>query len=362
VCHWIVLALLLTACTGKEQPRPASYTTGTTTINGLASTEIAVEGGVSSFLVTATALNDDALLAVESIERPSGSTALDWMDWYYSPNYLTASILPVADNVVLNWPVRHEDPALTGGDWTVNMVAVSEAGVYLDGVELSVTVQTKADVDLREGTVKVLIAYAEGVGDMPDVVEAVELGVEEWRSLWFREGIYLQERYIDSDFDPQMPFVGDGHRDFESLAQSSDDDELVMVIGQSIGGAQDYYGVSGNIPGSLIATPRSAVQLSWLANTGLDGDFSDTDIQLMGETMAHEMGHYMGLFHPVEIGFQYWDALGDTAECGNQSSCESSLSENLMYPYPVCSLSDCVAQQDITGGQAGVLHLYTGTL
>ena len=50
---------------------------------------------------------------------------------------------------------------------------------------------------------------------------------------------------------------------------------------------------------------------------------------MFGETMAHEIGHYMGLYHPVEASYNYWDALEDTVECGTWNACETQLGQQL---------------------------------
>ena len=96
-------------------------------------------------------------------------------------------------------------------------------------------------------------------------------------------------------------------------------------------------------------------------NAGFDGQFNPAEIQMFGETMAHEIGHYMGLYHPVEASYNYWDALEDTVECGTWNACETQLGNNLMFPYPIC-YGACELQTEITSDQMGVLHRYTGTL
>ena len=77
--------------------------------------------------------------------------------------------------------------------------------------------------------------------------------------------------------------------------------------------------------------------------------------------LAHEIGHYMGLYHPVEASYNYWDALEDTVECGTWNACETQLGNNLMFPYPIC-YGACELQTEITSDQMGVLQRYTGTL
>ena len=92
----------------------------------------------------------------------------------------------------------------------------------------------------------------------------------------------------------------------------------------------------------------------------IDGTFDDEDIRIFGETMAHEVNHYLGLFHPVEVDFARWDALGDTPNCSDESNCHEVLAENLMFPYPICSLTSCLPQETLTEQQKGVLHRYVG--
>ncbi len=360
---YIFMVVLMACQQGKEGEKPSSYSTGVVTNNGIATAEVEIDSDATTFLVTAKAWKSNVMIAVETIRRPNGSVTLDWMDWYYENTYLMAGIWPRAQDVVVNWPVRAEDPPLTGGSWEITFAAVNANFQYLDNIEIDLLIQTKADDDFETGAMNVVIAYAEGVSSIPGVEEGIERGVERWREVWLPHGLFLNERYIEVNIDKDMAFVGNGDETFDHLSQQIDDDEVLMIIGESIGGEQLYYGVAGNIPGSLIDSPRSAVQISWLANSGLDGDFSDDDIRLMGETMAHEMGHYMGLFHPVEIEFNAWDAASDTPQCASANTCEAQLGDNLMYPYPVClSSTACIAQEEITTIQAGIAHRYTGTL
>ena len=120
--------------------------------------------------------------------------------------------------------------------------------------------------------------------------------------------------------------------------------------------------MAGAIPGTLTANTRSAVVVSWLASAGTDGVFQDTDITILGETMAHEVGHYMGLFHPVEQTWSTWDACDDTPDCTSESACISALGTNLMFPTPVCDFDGCIEQDQLSLVQEGIMHRYTGTL
>ena len=158
--------------------------------------------------------------------------------------------------------------------------------------------------------------------------------------------------------DIPLPFAGDDL--YAELSADSGETELLMVIVETLDGGVNYLGYAGGIPGALTPSPRAAITLSWLANSGVDGHFNEDDIRLFGETMAHEASHYMGLFHPVEESLESRDALEDTQDCEPIEDCEERYGDNLMFPYPICSFSGCLPQERLTSDQTGVLHRYTG--
>jgi hypothetical protein len=103
------------------------------------------------------------------------------------------------------------------------------------------------------------------------------------------------------------------------------------------------------------------VLVSWLKHAGPDGIFEDLDIETFGETLAHEVGHFLGLYHPVGQYFDQWDALEDTPQCTNRATCEAELGANVMFPYVVCAGdAACIRQEDLTEDQVGVLVRYAG--
>ena len=73
----------------------------------------------------------------------------------------------------------------------------------------------------------------------------------------------------------------------------------------------------------------------------------------MGRVIAHEAGHYLGLFHTTEVGGEAADPMPDTAQCparrwDRPDGCPDAL--NLMFP--LAGLGSDV----LTAGQADVLH------
>lgn len=319
--------------------------------------EIDVDSSTTAFLVTA---KGDGLVAVDSIVDPDGEKVFDWEDWYYEDTSLTEAIFPWYHDMQLNWPIRKEDGSLSSGTWTVYLGSYSSAG-RSKADDLDITVHEKRDDSFSKGTIGVRIVYADGMHDDSEIVDGVEGAVEIWRDIWDSYGITLDEEYAESDIDPELSSPSNATDEIEDLARDTDGRQITVVIGETIDGGTDYYGVTGSIPGPLTPTPRAGIVISWLANSGGDGSFSEDDIRLFGETLAHESGHFLGMFHPVEYGWNAWDALDDTEKCKTQSTCEDDLGDNLMFPYPVCTRRECVPQEEMTDEQVGVVMRYTGT-
>jgi len=366
----LLLSLLLTACKDKDDSgngpdKTGPYTTETTqtvttTSDGTAAVEIAVEDGDAAFLVTGVK-SGSGLTAVEFINAPDGETRLHWQDWYYEAESLTYAFFP-ASNTTVNWPVRAADGSLSAGTWSVVLGAYDNNYNYVRDEDIELTVHRKWDPNLSEGTVRVVLVYADGLESEPDLTEGVGYALEEWARIWSQIGLTLEYRFAESDLSATLSDPSYGSSQLEEASTYANKDEIVVLIGEQLSGDLWTYGVSGNIPGALSVSENSGVVISWLAAAGTNGSFSDGELNIFAETMAHEVGHYMGLFHPVEDGWDYWDALEDTADCSNGNECYRDLGENLMFPYPVCTGSNCDRQDQLSDDQGGVLNRYTGTL
>jgi len=84
-----------------------------------------------------------------------------------------------------------------------------------------------------------------------------------------------------------------------------------FFVQEIVGGDEGFIilGIAGGIPGppAIQGTPHSGVALTMMG-------FRDQP-NVLGQTMAHEGGHYLGLFHTSESGGTSHDPLPDTAQC-----------------------------------------------
>jgi len=321
--------------------------------------QVPVGAGVTAFQVTGE-VDSSLRVSLEKITDPNGDEVLYWEDWWEDPKSLTWSFFGFDPVTATNWPVRDVDGPLIEGTWTVQLGITEPDYTYAPGADVRVSVMTKTDDDFSEGRVKVQIVWADGIDDLPDVVDAVEVAVERWREVWGPYGLSLDVEYLSSDLPADLDFTYRGSDDVAALGKSAD--SLRLIIGEQVRQETSTYGISAGIPGTLQDTTRTYVVLSWLVHAGRDGAFDEGETSLMGETMAHEVGHYMGLFHPVESNYDAWDALDDTVDCTRARACEDDLGTNLMFPYSICYGGDCVVTEDLTPQQVAVTQRYLGAL
>jgi hypothetical protein len=333
--------------------------TDETNNNGRLKVEVDVPDGATSMQITG---QSGQYVGFEELVAPDGETVLYWEDWYDSPYSLTYAIYGFDKVTALSWPPRDVDRELEPGTWTAWISVTDYNFFYQPDEPVDITIATKRDRDFSEGKVGVQIVYADGVKRDDDVVAAIEEAVERWRDVWAGIGIELDEYYTGSDLDPQLGFTYSGTDEIEDLVKDKGEGHLQLIVGESVRNEEYTLGVSAGIPGTIDATPNTFVVLSWLAHAGPDAAFDDEEIRLMGETMAHETGHYTGLFHPVEQGYERWDSLDDTPDCGGYRACEEDLGKNLMFPYSLCDFSGCVAQGQLTDQQAAVVNQFVGAL
>jgi len=261
----------------------------------------------------------------------------------------------------LNWPISDADPDITGEQIRAVIGAVNPDNTLAPNVAMEIQILQAVDQDFSRGTLGVNLIYAGDIADDADMVAAFDEAAERMRPIFQAIDLDLE---VSKHTWPEgnLPRPGFGSpQAWEDLTTSTDNLAIDVVIVYDIAGSEpEILGAAGSIPGGLIGSYKSGVILSATSNAGPDLRFSNPEIDLLATTMGHELGHMMGLFHPVELSYDRWDALADTERCASAAACQGALGTNLMYPSALCSQSGCLFQADITPNQASVIHRYTG--
>ncbi|TNE87143.1 MAG: hypothetical protein EP330_19435 [Deltaproteobacteria bacterium] len=261
----------------------------------------------------------------------------------------------------LNWPILATHPPLQAGRWKLEVGPLDEEFRQRRKVEVFGALSLKDDDDLSAGTLTVRIVYADGTDQDPELVRGTEAAVAVWEEIYAEHGLSLNVTYGTYTGPISQSTSGSDGDAYVAIAEESGIGVLnVVVISDFTDWQIPVYGVSGGIPGPLVPTIRSAVAVNGFTNAGPDLTFSEEEIRIYGETLAHEGGHYLGAFHPVEEDWSTWDAVDDTEQCGSESGCIQTFRDNLMFPYPVCSPLECTPQHALTSGQRTVLHYNAG--
>ena len=123
------------------------------------------------------------------------------------------------------------------------------------------------------------------------------------------------------------------------ISQGSTDTVNLFFVEDQLSGESAAYGVSGGLPGPTgIASSWNGV-LNFLTAHATG---TTLNTQLLGETAAHEMGHWLGLYHTSESTGTSFDPLSDTAECPisrdndsdgkvNPEECDGYGADNVMF-------------------------------
>ncbi len=354
-CWSVVLAPLL-ACSSweEEEVDGLRHLTRADSAPSGGSTRIVfpVEEGETNLLVTVQA--DPLRSVIGSLDGPEGDAwAADTASVRVPTNAGFVNTVSV-----LNWPVLDSDVPLSKGRWGVTVGVIADDLTYAGG-DFTIDAWFATDAAPDVGTVEVMFLLADGLEEDAGLAAALDAAVETWIELYGAVGISVVASTAPlAGETPGTPGVSDP--DLWRALSADGIARVNVVIAELIEEVPDAYGLAGGIPGALGSTGNSGVIVSALLASGFDGRFSTEETRILAETLAHETGHYLGLFHPVEIGWDRWDAVDDTPECDTDSGCARELSGNLMYPYPVCTALTCQPQADLTEQQGRVAQRWTG--
>lgn len=177
---------------------------------------------------------------------------------------------------------------------TIHIVSRRDDGgpAYLD-----VNVVIVGDTDITDDEVAAALNRADAVYAATD-----ELGIGEITST----RIDWPDPYVDAE--------GDETNRLRAASVGEDPFAVNLFFVQDFNEV-GTLGIAAGIPGpnGVAETAASGVIIS--VDTHLDGDGIVLLTDMMGETIAHEVGHQLGLFHTSEAEGDYHDPIADTPEC-----------------------------------------------
>lgn len=327
----------------------------------------------TSFQVVLVADNSGEDIVTRELLSPSSTTLVSDND---NPLLTGAVIFDSSINNSVNaltYPTRLADADVEDGTYTQVVEFVNGENAIYSGQVIA-----KNDPDLSGGILRINYFL---VGDEAEVGAgrtAVDTARQRVQALFAGMGILVDEQVFDVTSDTgivPLPLLGSDFYLSQSGAGNVPRYALNIFVGAEISSSSDtsagadlldlVLGVAPSIVGAGVPTIKTAVAISLLEHAGVDGNYSAEETETLAQTMAHEGGHFLGLFHPVECAndsctaVTEGDPLSDTPACSTVTECVSNgLVQNNMYPTPVADQNgDLVAQVNFSAQQGGVVNL-----
>jgi hypothetical protein len=349
----VIWGLLLACQTPWEESQVDGLRLLTHTVrpgpDGRAKVDVEVQDGETALLFTVDA-GQDVRTWLMNVWNPDGELVVDAKQvWEDDNNRATAAFSD--HTVTLPLPLDALAPALAPGVWRFD-VRANDVEATLD---LAVVLTTDPPGD---DVLKVDLYATPGLE--AGWLAALDGAVDHWAdTIYAPVGVTLDVARLTTDAATRLsPPGGDDAATYAAIAAARALNRVPVLLLTEIRYDQPVLGLAGGIPGPLVATGSTAVAINVGEGAGRDGRYDAQETDLLGETLAHEVGHFLGLFHPMEIpeGDQpiaSWDSLPDTPECAGFDACIQDLGDNLMFPTPVCT-GDCstfVSQTLLTANQ-----------
>lgn len=314
--------------------------------------------GLEAVQVVVEPVDPSLRVHLRRLRDPSGPL-LDATEQVATSRNVTNAIY-LRDSLSLNWPILDQHDPMSDRRLDALIGLVGNDRRYTSG-EVDVSIIGRPVGGVVDDMLRVNVVYIDGLSSVDGVIQAVDQATAAWRQVLGSVGLNLEVRYFNYDNDTALSAPGLGTPDsFRNIAQITPLRGVNLVIARRIADLDDVLGISGDIPGPMSPTGRAAVMVSTELAAGPDGVFSQEEVRLLGETMAHEVGHYLGLYHPVELEYDRWDSLEDTPECSDQADCIDAAGTNFMFPFPVCTTVRCLSQNQVTPQQAAVMFRWAG--
>ena len=217
------------------------------------------------------------------------------------------------------------------------------------------SVGTELDINLYfvgiPGMTATSAASDADVAQVVDVVEAIyeRMGVSARVANYFEASPEVAERYtMIRDFNDVYNLVATSEPPGDTAAENLSVN-VFLIQDFNIAEAPGLLGVSTGIPGVAGLHGNSGSGLVFSAAT------LGSDNGQLGQTMAHEIGHFLGLRHTTEHYASEYDPITDTPECGSlQFNFLPELCpdiDNFMFAFATGR-----TQRDVSAGQKFVVQ------
>jgi len=308
--------------------------------DGYLSGSFVVPGNGISFML-ATFKDNNSVVSFYSLNDPNGTNILSSLGTW--AGYGFASVLvPQTPNF-----------SVKAGTWTFKNYAN-------DRVKLSL--RTGETPSATTFTVQPYITGSTWSAD--DIASALSV----MSNIYNKNGINLSFKGTISISESQYATVSSSFVDSTTSAlvsQGSKDTVNLFFVEDQSSSEISLLGVSAGLPGSMgiVSSWNGVINYLSAHATG-----STLNSQILGETAAHEMGHWLGLFHTTEANGTSFDPLSDTPQCTiirdddrdgkvYPEECEGYGADNLMFwtAWSTSSQASGKKQENLSSEQQYIL-------
>ncbi len=337
---------------GLQRDDLGSFTTDT---GGEVDIPFETPDAVVSAMVNCGPYGYDTLATAMSITDPSGADFYD----FESPNSGAMRVSTLADYLPVLIPVSPKRDVDVGG---YVMRLVVQADALPTKVTCAATYRLQEASDAASVDVHIVFVGVDSVvdhlnatdGEGLDSLKAVLAGFDD---LLGGVGLSVGDvSYEDFGGNVSTYTSVDGEEEFGNLLKTIDSAGTRSITFFFVQDIQFETGVSivglaGGPPGAAAVggTSKSGVVVSVV-------DYNDSP-ETISLIMAHESGHFLGLFHTTEKDGSSFDPLDDTDECSESdgqadpADCAGKGYENVMFWQPTAADS-----ADMTGDQGWVVR------
>ena len=314
ILYCCCFSLFLSSCAKKESSSGSSSSSATTTTSDISNSSFSVseitqtnegDGYLSgSFVVPsdgisfmlATFMDNNSVVAFYSLSDPDGTNILSSSSALYNLSSGRMGGYGFASVLIPHTP----NFSAKAGTWTFKNYSN-------DRVKLSL--RTGSTPSAAKITVQPYITGSTWSAN--DIASALSV----MSNIYNTNGITLSLKDTITISESQYATVSSSFTDSTTSAlvsQGSKDTVNLFFVEDQPSSETALLGVSAGLPGTMgIASSWNGV-INYLSAHATG---STLNSQLLGETAAHEMGHWLGLFHTTEANGTSFDPLSDTAQC-----------------------------------------------